>query len=304
MTTIALSPPLALPAPAPVIAPPWARWRVALFYWWRHGRWPNLEEPRRFTEWVQWRKLNDRRHALALLTDKAHAKSIAEARIGGEHVIPTLWLGEVLPSVAPWPMPFIVKANHGCGQFKVVRTAADYARARMVAPLWLARGYGGPLDEWHYRAARRLLLVEPYIGGAALPMDYKVYVFGGRAEVVQLHVGRGRAHRWTQYSRNWTPLSDDPIDAEAPPELAELLAAAEAMAGQEDFLRVDFYCEDGRVAFGECCLYPGSGLDPFRPDALDLALGERWSAARGQAGLFAGPRRTAFQLVALVSGLT
>ena len=264
----------------PVLAPPWARWRVAFFYWWRHGRWPDLDAPQRFTEWVQWRKLKDRRHSLALLTDKAHSKCIAEGRIGTEHVIPTLFLGHVLPAVVPWPMPFIVKANHGCGQFIVVRSAADYARARAVTPLWLARPYGGILDEWHYSAARRLLLVEPYIGGTVLPLDYKVYVFGGRAEVVQLHVGRGRHHRWTQYDRNWTPLSHDPIEANPPVKLVELLAAAEAMAGQEEFLRVDFYCEDGRLSFGECCLYPGSGLDPFRPDALDLALGERWSAAR------------------------
>ena len=30
---------------------------------------------------MQWRKLNDRRHSLALLTDKAHSKAIAEARL-------------------------------------------------------------------------------------------------------------------------------------------------------------------------------------------------------------------------------
>jgi len=175
-------------------------------------------------------------------------------------------------------MPFIVKANHGCGQFVVVRSAADYTRARKVAPRWLAKVYGAWLDEHHYGAARRLVLVEPYIGGVELPLDYKVYVFGGRAEMVQVHTGRGRTHRWTQFDRDWTPLSSNPVAVEAPPLLGDMLAAAEAMAGDEDFLRVDFYCEGGRLSFGECCLYPGSGLDPFTPDTLDLRLGERWSA--------------------------
>ncbi len=273
MNSIALAQPLQLALPAP----PWARWRVALTYRWRHGRWPELAAPRRFTEWVQWRKLNDRRHGLALLTDKAHSKQLAEARLGEEKTIPTLWLGERLPEIAPWPMPFIVKANHGCGQFAVVRCAADYPRARDAAPRWLGKAYGGWLDEWHYGAARRLVLVEPYIGGDELPLDYKVYVFGGRAELVQLHRGRGRNHRWTQFDRDWTPLSRDPIDAEAPPQLAEMLAAAEAMAGNEAFLRVDFYCQDGALKFGEYCLYPGSGLDPFTPDTLDLELGALWA---------------------------
>ena len=276
MNATALAPLLGVP----LLAAPWKRWRVGLFYWWRHGRWPDLDAPLRFTEWVQWRKLNDRRHSLALMTDKAHAKSLAEARIGTERVVPTLWLGEVLPAEAPWPMPFIVKANHGCGQYVVVRDAADYRRAKAAAPKWLTKTYGGLLDEWHYRAARRLVLVEPFIGGPEFPFDYKVYVFGGRAEIVQLHVGREWDHRWTQYDRNWTALSDDPINVDAPPQLEEMLAAAEAIAGQEEFLRVDFYCEGGRLLFGEFALCPGSGLDPFKPDALDFHLGACWSAAR------------------------
>ena len=264
----------------PIPIAPWKRWRIPLFYWWRHGRWPDLEAPQRFTECVQWRKRNERSRGLALLTDKAHSKRVAQERIGKAHIVPTLWLGRNLPQVAPWPMPFIVKANHGCGQFVVVRDEADYRRAQTIAPGWLSRAYGGMLDEWHYRTARRLLLVEPYIGGTLLPLDYKVYVFGGRAEVVQIHVGRGGRHRWTQYDRDWTPLSDDPIAAPPPSRLCEMLAAAEAVAGDTDFLRVDFYCQDDQLWFGECCLYPGSGLDPFRPDALDLMLGARWTAAR------------------------
>ncbi len=273
MNALALAPPFPLALPAPH----WARWRVAIAYRWRHGRWPDLDSPTRFTEWLQWRKLNDRRHGLALLTDKAHAKAIAAVRLGPRRCIPTLWLGTELPEVAPWPMPFIVKANHGCGQFVVVRRAADYARAKAAAKGWIKRAYGGWLDEWHYGAARRLVLVEAYIGGAELPMDYKVYVFGGRARLVQVHAARGTNHRWTQFDRNWTPLSDDPIDAEKPACLAGMLDAAEAMAGNEAFLRVDFYCEGGALKFGEYCLYPGSGLDRFTPDRLDLQLGALWT---------------------------
>ena len=122
----------------PVPASPWARRRVAITYRWRHGRWPSLDRPVRFTVWVQWRKLNDRRVDLALLTDKYHSKSIAQTRLPTDYLIPTLWLGLDLPEVAPWPMPFVVKANHGCNQYIIVRTGADYIRARKLAPRWLA----------------------------------------------------------------------------------------------------------------------------------------------------------------------
>lgn len=265
----------------------WARQRVTVAYWWRHRRRPNLDGPLRFTELVQQRKLSDRRLSLAMLTDKLHAKQLASSRIGPESVVPTLWEGDHLPSCPPWPYPFVVKANHGCNQFAVVRDPDDYRAARRQAPTWLRRPYGQMLDEWHYRAARRMLLIEPFLGGSAaeLPLDYKVYVFGGRAEIVQVHVDRARNHRWTQFDRSWRPLSLEPIQAPPPPCLRSLLAAAEALAGGEDFLRVDFYCIEDRVLFGEFCLFPGSGLDPFRPDQLDHRLGEAWisAAERGRA---------------------
>ena len=83
----------------------------------------------------------------------------------------------------------------------------------------------------------------------------------------------------SQFDRDWRALSSDPIAVDAPECLAEMLGSAEAMAGNEAFVRVDFYCEGGALKFGEYCLYPGSGLDPFTPDALDLELGAMWSRA-------------------------
>ena len=65
-----------------------------------------------------------------------------------------------------------------------------------------------------------------------------------------------------------------------PINMAEMFRIAEACAVGTDFLRVDFYEVDGRLWFGEYCLYPGSGLDPFVPDSLDLLLGKYWSDAR------------------------
>ncbi len=136
-----------------------ARVRVGLVYWLCHGHWPELENPQRFTEWVQWRKLCDRNPDRARLTDKAYSKRNAAAALGDDFVIPTLWEGGTLPAVAPWPMPFVVKANHGCRQIVVVRNSADYRYARRISPQWLGRAYGGLLDEWHYSGAQRSILV-------------------------------------------------------------------------------------------------------------------------------------------------
>lgn len=250
---------------------------LELFYWWRHGRWPDLDHPRRFTEWVQWRKLNDRRPSLSRLTDKLEGKALA-----GALAVPTLWSGRDLPRDPPGSFPLMVKSNHGCGQLRVVRTTGEWRKARHAGSVWRKAGYGRWLGEGHYRHARRLILVEPYLAeDARFPDDYKVYVFGGRAAIVQHHRDRGTAsHRWTQFDRDWARVGGAVSDAPAPQKMTDMLAAAETLAAGHDFLRVDFYEIDGRLWFGEFCLFPGSGLDPFDPVELDDQLGDLWSAAR------------------------
>lgn len=275
LAALSLVLPLALPSRVD-----WARVRVSIIYLWRHGYLPNLEQPRLFNEWVQWRKLKDRDLSLAVLTDKLAAKSLASDVLGAEFVIPTLWHGDQLPCTPPWPMPFIVKANHGCQQFVVVRCDEDWEHARSNAPEWLRSPYGKWLDEWHYGRARRTLLVEPFIGPlAGLPVDYKVYVFGGVARFIQVHVGRGKKHRWLQFDRDWRRVSDGSDNLVAPSHLVAMLEAAEKMAGRRDHLRVDFYEQNGRLWFGETCLFPGSGLDRFEPVTLDKTFGNFWSVA-------------------------
>ncbi|QNM84112.1 polysaccharide biosynthesis protein [Sphingomonas sabuli] len=258
--------------------------RVAIIYLWRHGRWPLLHRPERFTEWVQWRKLNGAAHGLELLTDKLHSKSVAAQRGGRHYCIPTLWSGTRLPDTCPAPYPVIVKTNHGCNQNRIVRCDADWLAVRRIAPRWMASAYGGWLDESAYRSARRLLLIEPFLAGPAggRPDDYKVYVFRGRAAMVQRHVGRGGDHRWTQFDRDWVRVGGADIAVQPPTTLPAMLEAAERLGAGHDFIRVDFYEVDGKLWFGEFCLYPGSGLDPFDPPELDLALGRLW-AGKGTA---------------------
>ena len=263
----------------------WARrMRIGCLYRWRHGRWPKLDRPELFTEWVQWRKLHDRGDRLAPLTDKLHSKSLVARCCGAHLCIPTLWTGREIPLEPPGEFPLIVKANHGCRQSRVVRNLAEWRTARRVARRWLAAPYGAWLDERQYRAARRLVLVEPFLGaGDTFPDDYKVYVFAGQAAIIQHHVERATGrHRWTQFDRAWVRVGGASSYAPPPVTLLAMIAVAERAAAGTDFLRVDFYEIDGRLWFGEFCLFPGSGLDPFEPASLDRRLGRLWSEARNQ----------------------
>ncbi|MBE1529630.1 hypothetical protein GGC65_004086 [Sphingopyxis sp. OAS728] len=257
--------------------------RVGLLYGWRHGRPIDWNHPTRFTELVQLRKLTDRSPIQTQMMDKIAAKRLAGTRLGEEWIVPTLWQGTDLPWLIPFPVPAIIKSRHGCNQYRVITAVPDCARwqqLRRTARRWQRRPYGRWLAEWAYRDVPRGILAEPLLGGALpLPIDYKIYVFGGTATHVQVHLGRGRRHRWVLHDRSWRQLVKAADEPPPPPSLPAMLEAAETLAGDMNFLRVDFYDIGGRPYFGEYCLYPGSGLDPFAADWIDLELGALWLAA-------------------------
>lgn len=275
-------------APVPVLAAGsadsgWAARRVLLTYLWRHGRLPDLAAAPRFTEMVQRRKLFDRDPRQTALLDKLAAKRAAARLLGPEWTTPTLWQGFVLPERPPFALPAIVKARHGCNQYEVLRDEPPprrWALLRERAARWMAGPYGKWLDEWAYEGVPRGLIAEPLLGtGPGLPVDYKIYVFGGEATHVQVHLGRGVDHRWVLHDRAFRPLVDDGRQLPRPRSLGDMLAAAEILAQGQAFIRIDFYEIDGAPRFGEFCLYPGSGLDRFAADWIDFELGSLWHSA-------------------------
>lgn len=257
------------------------RLRLHLTYMWRHRRRLDLAAPRLFTEHVQHRKLHDRDQRLPLYADKLGVKSIVADRLGNDWVIPTLWHGETLPAVPPWPRPFVVKSRHGCKQIAFVRTpGVDWPALRARAARWVERRYGYWLDEWLYAVIPRGLLVEPFVGtGDRLPVDYKLFVFGGEVAYVQVHLTRERAHRWSVLDLDWRPMIPGGETPPRPASLPAMVAAAQELSRGFAFVRVDFYEVSGVPKFGEMTFYPGSGLDPVNPPHLDAVMGDLWRKA-------------------------
>ena len=259
--------------------------RVRLTYLWSHGRLPDTINAPRFTEMVQRRKLYDRDPRQVARMDKIAAKRMAARLLGPEWVTPTLWQRDTLPATPRFGFPAIVKARHGCNQFVALLqtpSPSQWAALHSRTQRWMAGAYGKWLDEWAYREVPRALIAEPLLGdGRTLPVDYKIYVFGGRATHIQVHLGRGGDHRWVLHDRDFHPLHPAPDRPTAPRSLNAMLAAAEILAAGIDFVRVDFYEIDGAPRFGEFCVYPGSGLDRFAAEWIDYELGSLWHAALG-----------------------
>lgn len=255
------------------------------------GRYPNLLRPVRFTEKVQFAKLRWRTPRMVALADKVLVKQIVADRLGPAWVTPTLFAGPTLPPRAErtWPVPYVIKANNWSGGNAFVTGAApDWAAIEAQAERWRTRTYGRLMGEWVYRAIPHQVLVEPFIGGAEPPVDYKLHVFNGRVELISVNWDYFSGIKRANYDRDWNRLPFV-MSNEAPPyygpgippqptSYPEMLRAAELLSAGFPFVRVDFYEIDGHPRFGEVTFYPSSGFMKL-PDEFDFKYGALWPDA-------------------------
>jgi TupA-like ATPgrasp len=246
------------------------------------GSYPNLLRPRTFNEKVLYRMAFDRRPILITLQDKYAAREYVTQRVG-EHVLPRLYWVTKNPADIPFdrlPASFAVKATHGCGFNYLVpdKARVDWADVMANCALWLNRNYYSDHREWAYKHIEPRIIVEEFISDATRgsALNYKVFVFGGRVELIQVDDGE----RGDYYGRSWDRLDlkgrSEPIGGVPRPALlGDLIDCAETAGAGLDFIRVDLYATT-KVYFGEMTVYPAGGLRKFVPEKWNRYFGDLW----------------------------
>jgi hypothetical protein len=244
---------------------------------------PRLKKPKTFNEKLLYQKLFVRDSRLLQLADKIAVKGFVSELMGAEWVIPTLWYGKTLPAKRDWPLPVIIKPNHGSGWYRAIRHHSDLNEIDALCGRWLAARYDKAFREWFYGRIDPQLMVEPLIGGGGLPTDYKFFVFNGHVEFIQVHTDRATEHKATFYDRKWMPqpftLGSWPLDQRRllrPKSLGNMIDCAEKLSLDFPFVRIDLYEIEGKPYFGEYTFFPEAGLGRFNPPSHDLLLGEMW----------------------------
>lgn len=270
--------------------------------------------PRTFREKVQYKMLRDRRAIVVTFADKAAVRDYVAAAVGSQYLPYAHAIvsdPEALRETA-LPEAYVVKPTHGSGAALVVSARADpearlsddprdwayrhvlpenVTREKIVglATGWLAQLYGqGPNREWVYGQVPRRVIVEELLAGAdgGIPDDYKFFVFHGRCGFVQVDSGRFGRRTQDFFRPDWQhlPLSGGPPWADPrpsrPARLDEMLRVAERLGADTDFVRVDLYDIDGRIAFGELTSFPAGGDSPFHPESFNTEFGKPWTVPR------------------------
>lgn len=261
---------------------------VRIKYLKRYGRLLSLGAPKTFNAHLARYRLITRDARIPDCIDKAAVKKFVANTLGSEWVTPTLFEGPELPPIAErtWPLPYVIKSTHGSNQRVFVRTEAerDWEKIDRLIKRWQSReNEQWPYNVWPYSVMRRWLLVEPFIGGRLdLPLDYKLFVFGGKVEYIQVDSDRETSHKRAFYSRQWDRLNfsyqypSDPSDFERPASLDQMIEGAERLASGLEFVRIDLYEIAGSPRFGEMSFFPEGGFGKFEPASIDYEMGRHW----------------------------
>jgi hypothetical protein len=253
-----------------------------------HGQFPNLIHPQTFNEKILHRMLFDRRSLLIQMADKAAARSYIESCLGPQR-LPDLYYVTTRPETIPFaelPNCFVVKPTHGSGWVQIVtdKTSLDCTALIDTCTRWLNQNFYDITLEWVYKYIKPRIMVEQFIddGRGAIPNDYKVFVFDGSVEIIQVDSERFTSHKRRFYSPAWEKLDvlfeyeDIAGDIPKPTHLVEMIDAAKTLGRGLDFIRADFYETPDRLYCGELTTTPGCGLNRFHPKEFDRYLGSRW----------------------------
>lgn len=253
----------------------------------------DLDNPKRWTEKIQYKKLFDNNPLYTELSDKYLVKKWVENKIGSKYVIETL---DVVTSFDEinfdnLPEQFVIKANNATGKNIVVKekNKLDINKVRKKISKWMKEDFGLESGfELQYLSIDKRIIIEKFISQIDGNLyDYKIHCFHGEPRFIQLigdrdvakHTGKQIILNFDWRDQGWC-FDDYPKYEKLPPcpnNLDEIYKIAKDLSSEFDYVRVDLYNIEGKVLFGEMTFTPGSGF--YRPERLwtiekDSEIGE------------------------------
>ena len=252
----------------------------------------DLKDPKRYTEKMQWYKLYYRDPAMQVCADKYQVRKYVEEK-GLGHILNELYAVFASPdeiSFESLPDSFIMKLSNGSSTNVTVedKSAADLEQVKKKFRDYYAQSGASAGREKVYASpdkavvvAEKLLKDPANVNGSL--RDYKILCFNGKPTYIICVDGRyTENYCHVVYDADWNKQdviighSSAAANYERPEKLSEMLSYAEILSKDFPAARIDLYCIEGKIYFGEITFYPWSGYMTFIPDSFDRELGDKF----------------------------
>lgn len=263
---------------------------IKLQYWLKHGRRLNLEKPIRYTEKIQWYKLNYHDPIMAQCADKYGVREYITSKGLENILIPLYGVYDDIKSVE-WtklPQKFVIKTTNGSGTNFFCRNKENIDKEAIVKQFetYFEQSNASAGREWVYKSIAPKIVVEKLMEDFAQEdgsiNDYKFLCFNGEPTFIVYDTDRFTNHKRNIYDLQWNDLhvaSDCPCsnrNVQKPAALEEMLRVSRILSKDFPAVRVDLYLIEGRIYFGELTFFPWSGYVQFTPDTFDFILGDKF----------------------------
>lgn len=250
----------------------------------------NLENPKRFTEKIQWYKLNYRTELMTQCADKYRVRSFIQNKGFNDTLVKLYQVCDTFKDIDfdKLPNSFVIKSNKGSGTnlFIKDKKSMDLKSLQKSVEKWDTVNTILMGREWAYKNIKHKIIVEELLidkdSNTDGINDYKFFCFNGSVKYVVFDTDRDTEHKRNFYDCKWNLLDvqsvyprrkNTDISIPKPGGFNYMVQIAESIAEDFPFARVDFYWINGKVYFGEITFYPWSGCVRFSPDSFDYEMG-------------------------------
>lgn len=248
----------------------------------------DLKTPKRYTEKLQWYKLNYHDPAMMKCVDKYGVRDYITAK-GLNEILNTLYQVVDDPAQIDFdalPDKFIIKTTNGSGTNIICRdkTTLNIEETKSKLKDFLSMAEASAGREWAYGGSSKRIIIEQLLEDPSNQdlgvSDYKFLCFGGEPKYIVYDKDRFSDHKRNFYNVDWNYVSvDSDVGCfgdvvEKPKNLGRMIEIARQLSKDFPAVRVDLYNIDGQIYFGELTFYPWSGYVQFSPDEFDIELGD------------------------------
>jgi hypothetical protein len=249
----------------------------------------DLNNPKSYNEKLQWLKIYNRNPLYTKLVDKYEVRKYIAETIGEEYLIPLIGVYDNVEEI-DWPkLPkqFVLKCTHGSGANIICKDKdkLNIQKAKKQLKKWMRRNWYWYGREWPYKNVKPRIICEKFLQEADGEQikDYRIFCFNGVPKfiTVDFDIINKKNTRRNLYDLDWNLLDygisyprELSIKVERPKRIDEMIKISKILAKDKPHVRVDFYCLDTKIYFGEMTFYHQSGYGKVYPESFGRKIGD------------------------------
>ncbi len=246
--------------------------------------WPDLRNPKTYSEKLQWLKLHDRNPIYRIIADKLLVRNYVAEKIGDGYMFPLLGVYDRYEDIDFESLPdkFVLKPNHSSGDifFCEDKNNINHRELKKTIRQWMRYDYYFEHREWQYKGIKRKLLCEKYMEDKdyGLPLNYKFMCFEGKPFIFFVSFATEGRKNYSFFDMELNPVRAHEkyrlIEKLDKPEgFDELVRIVSELSKPFNFIRMDMYLIEGKTFVGEFTQHGASGLINWEPPDYNYILG-------------------------------